>query len=220
MALPSHALVKLAPYMRKAKILSLGYPDILVKPEEVEKLFGYKPTKFTDQKWHGVEEKCPNSLELFKQLESQVTIVDFAKVVGMETVADLNYPHDFGKFDLVIDPGTIEHCFNIGQALLNAANAVRAGGVIFHISPMTMLNHGFYNLNPTLFYDFYIQNGWDILELKILPFRTPTISVTGRFDVHTEHLIRVLAKRKTEDPLKMPIQTKYLEKMAAEKEKK
>ena len=65
----------------------------------------------------------------------------------------------------MIDAGTIEHCFNIAQAILNAAQAVAPGGHVFHAPPMTMLNHGFYNLNPTLFHDFYGQNGWTVERL-------------------------------------------------------
>jgi hypothetical protein len=28
-----------------------------------------------------------------------------------------------------------------------------------HVNPCTMVNHGFYNLNPTAYKDFYKQNG-------------------------------------------------------------
>src|SRR3990167_9695948 len=126
MALPFHALKKLEPYMRGAKILSLGYPDLMASKEEIESLFGYKPTKFTEaHKWHKTKEPMPESLELFEAIGAKLTIVDFTQERGMEKVADLNHPHDLGKFDLVIDPGTLEHCFNIGQAFLNAANAVK-----------------------------------------------------------------------------------------------
>lgn len=215
MALPYHALKRLEPLMRGAKILSLGYPDLMCSADEIEKLFGYKPTKFTDaHEWHKVKNPFPETIELFEAIGAKATIVDFTAERGIEKIADLNHPHDLGKFDLVIDPGTLEHCFNIGQAFLNAANAVRPGGSICHLSPMTMLNHGFYNLCPTLFNDFYLQNGWEIKELKIMPSSGPRIHSTGRFDMHTEHLIRVLATRTDGSSLKYPVQTKYLEKIA------
>jgi SAM-dependent methyltransferase len=217
MALPFHALKKLAPYMRGASILSLGYPDLMASALEIEQLFGYKPTKFTDaHEWHKTKNPMPESLEFFEALGSKVTIVDFTADRGVEKIADLNYPHDLGKFDVVIDPGTLEHCFNIGQAFMNAANAVKEGGVICHLSPLTMLNHGFYNMNLTLFNDFYLQNGWDIKELKIISAGWPAISTTGRFDMHVEYLTRVLAIRTNSASLRYPIQTKYLDKMKAE----
>lgn len=213
MALPFHALQAIKPHLR-GKVLSLGFPDIQATPEELESLFGFGPTKFDGENnlWHGNKEPLPDALELFSALGIELTVVDYTRDRDMEVIADLNYPHDFGKFDLVIDPGTLEHCFNIGQAFLNAANAVKAGGAILHLSPMTMLNHGFYNLSPTLFHDFYFQNGWDVKDLAIIPFVKPKIHATNRFSMFQEYLARVIAVRGTEDPLKYPTQTKYLKK--------
>lgn len=215
MALPLHALNKLKPLL-KGEVLSLGYPDLDVTAAEVETLFGYKPTEFTKANvWHGRKDPLPETFELFDHLGAKLTVVDFTDERGMEKIADLNDPHDLGKFDLVIDSGTIEHCFNIGQAWKNAANAVNIGGHIFHLSPMNMPNHGFYSLSPTAFYDFYSQNGW-VVELKIIA-RPSNVSTTDRFCVLSEHLVRCLAKKTHEEPLKFPIQTKYLNKMRARK---
>ena len=219
MALPYHALKRLEPYMRGAKILSLGYPDLMASVGEIEQLFHYTPTKFTEaHKWHKTKDPMPESMEMFWHIGAEITIVDFTSEHGVEKIADLNHPQELGQFDLVIDPGTLEHCFNIGQAFINAANAVKVGGVIFHLSPMTMLNHGFYNLNPTLFNDFYFQNGWEVRELKILPSSYPILHSTKRFDMHTEYLMRVLVERTNGAELRFPVQTKYLKKMAAKNE--
>ena len=217
MGLPLHALKALKPYL-KGKVLSLGYPDLIVSSKDIEDLFGYKPTKFTQvHEWHGRKEPLPETLELFEHLGSELTIVDFTSETGTEKIADLNNPHDLGKYDLVIDSGTLEHCFNFGQAFLNAVNAVKVGGVIMHISPLDILNHGFFNICPTLFSDFYMQNGWKLMELKILPCRLPLIHPTNRFDLRTENIIRVLAERMEDSTFKFPIQQKYLEKMKAKK---
>lgn len=216
MALPFHALKRLEPLMRGKSVLSLGYPDLIATKEEIEGLFGYKPQKFTDaHEWHKVKGPLPETCELFEKIGSSLTVVDFTADRGMERIADLNHPHDLGEFDLVIDPGTLEHCFNIGQAFINAACAVKEGGFICHISPMTMINHGFYNLCPTLFNDFYGQNGWKVEELKIMPVHAPQIHTTHRFDMHQEHIIRTLASRTGGATTRFPVQTKYLEKMAS-----
>lgn len=211
MALPVHALTKLAPLL-KGEVLSLGYPDLDATAEDVERIFGYKPTRFTKaHEWHKRKHPMPETEELFEHLDARLTVVDFTKDRGIEVVANMNEPHDLGQFDLVIDPGTLEHCFNIGQAIMNAANAVKLGGHILHISPLNMPNHGFYNLNPTLFHDFYTQNGWTA-EMKLIA-RPIQVSPTDRFIVHSEHLVRCLAQKHDDSPLKMPIQTKYLRKM-------
>jgi hypothetical protein len=210
-ALPLHALSKLAQLL-KGDVLSLGYPDLDVTADQIHKLFGYMPKRFTTaNEWHGRREPFPETEELFERLGAKLTVVDFIKDRGMERIANLNEPHDLGKYDLVIDPGTLEHCFNIGQAFMNAANAVRVGGHVMHISPMTMMNHGFYNLNLTLFSDFYTQNDWTVHDLKVIS-RPFNVHQTDRFFPHTEHIVRCLAERETGAPLKMPIQTKYLKK--------
>ena len=97
--------------------------------------------------------------------EVDLTCVDLVSERG-EIVADLNEPQDLGEFDLVIDHGTTEHCFNVGQAIKNAAKAVKVGGHIFHSPPLWMVNHGYYNFCPTSLWDFYDQNGWEIKRFE------------------------------------------------------
>lgn len=211
MALPYHALKLIAPYLKDASVLSLGYPDITVNAIQIEELFGYTPKKFTSgNKW--IKEPIPDSEELFAKMGSELTIVDYVRERNCEMLADLNYPQDLGQFDFVIDPGTLEHCFNIGQAMMNAGNAVKPGGRIFHISPMSMINHGFYNLCPTLFYDFYEQNGWSIESFCIVALADPVCKTTARFTTTLEHLVRTMVRRDGNAPLRMPVQSKYLEK--------
>ena len=96
---------------------------------------------------------------------------------GNELIVDLNYPNASflleGKYDLVIDNGTLEHCFNAGEALINAARMVKQkGGFIFHINPLSMINHGFYNFCPTLLFDFYDQNDFKILLSSATGFKS------------------------------------------------
>lgn len=213
MALPLHALKVIAPYLKGAEVLSLGYPDLIVSKESLEKTFGVKVEKLTDaNEWHGVRDKLPDTIEFFQSMGAKLSIVDFTQDRGMEVVANLNDPHDLGKFDLVIDPGTLEHCFNIGQAILNAANAVKVGGRLFHLSPLNMANHGFFNICPTMYHDFYSQNGWSA-EMAVIPARDIPAHQTERFNAFVEYLVRCMATRNSDAPLKFPIQTKYLKKM-------
>jgi SAM-dependent methyltransferase len=214
MALNINALAMLAPYLRDAKILSLGYPDLLVSKDQLKKMFGVDTTKFTNGgEWHGIGEPLPDTAEFFESLNSTFECVDIYQETGLEKVLDLNYAHDLGSFDVVIDSGTIEHCFNIGQAIINAAKAVKVGGVILHTPPMSMMNHGFYNVCPTLLHDFYTQNEWQIDQMKavnckgLVPFES-----VKRFSLQPEVSIYCLVKRVKDGELKYPTQTKYLEK--------
>jgi hypothetical protein len=212
-ALTRAALALLAPHLPGKRVLSLGYPDIVAPADEVERLLGVRPTRFTDfGRWHGVTYPLPETSELFEAIGARLECVDIRASRGVERVVDLNHPCDLGAHDMVLDAGTIEHCFNIAQAMINAAGAVAVGGAIFHAPPMTMLNHGFYNINPTLLHDFYTQNGWRI-ELLLGATRQGTFAVpaTQRFAGAPEASLYCIARRTAADALRFPTQTKYLQ---------
>lgn len=59
------------------------------------------------------------------------------------------------QYQLVIDTGTLEHCFNVGQAFMNVAVSVSIGGVILQAAPLNRFNHGFWSFSPTADHDFF-----------------------------------------------------------------
>lgn len=223
MAIPRYALQMIAPHMKGARVLSLAYPDLLITKEEVQKMFGFTPTRFTKRNvGHGLPDPLPETAEVFRSVCWSFDCVDVARLTNIERIVDLNYPAELGEFDLVLDPGTTEHCFNIGQALMNAAGAVVPGGRIMHLSPMTMINHGFYNLCPTLFHDFYTQNGWTVECLKAHERREDgeylgdlTGKTASRMKCGPEYGLCVLVQRTSSAPLKFPVQAKYAEMLKA-----
>ena len=217
MALNKDALTKLAPYLRGASVLSLGYPDILASAEECHELFGVeaKVVSGTGEQ-HGIKRDLVETMDLMAMIGAKFECVDVQRWRGHERVCDLNEPQDLGKFDLVIDPGTTEHCFNIGQAVKNAASAVKVGGHIYHGSPMTMINHGFYNICPTMLWDFYEQNGWKIVMMEARSTHTvggkAINSIFARTRIATvspESSIICMAQRRTDAALIWPMQEKY-----------
>lgn len=210
MALTRDSLEILKPILKNRTVLSLGYPDIVLTPGEVKDLLGVEVTTTTQHgKRHGADKPLAETQEVFKKLGCELTCVDIVQDRGCEIVRDLNYPQDFGEFDLVLDPGTIEHCFNIGQAILNAANSVKVGGFIFHSPPLSMVNHGFYNISPTLLHDFYAQNGWVIKHMSVRnKDGLQQFHPTGRFKAPPECSVFMVAK-KIIHSYRFPIQTKY-----------
>jgi len=87
-------------------------------------------------------------------------------------VHDLNQPvpETFcNRFDLVLDAGTLEHIFNISQALFNCMRMVRVGGKLVIDGPVNnCMGHGFFQFSPELFFTlFSAANG----------FRTDTVTV-------------------------------------------
>lgn len=69
-------------------------------------------------------------------------------------------------FDVVLDSGTIEHVFEIGQALRHCLAMTRPGGRIIHLTPASnSVNHGLYSVSPTLYEDFYTTSGCELERL-------------------------------------------------------
>jgi SAM-dependent methyltransferase len=98
-----------------------------------------------------------------------VESIDFYDAEKPTHVLDLNRPVPaalHGRYDLVYDGGTTEHCFAAAEALSNALRLARTGGRIIHHLPLNnWIDHGFYQFSPTLFFDFYGANGCDSLSL-------------------------------------------------------
>jgi hypothetical protein len=184
----------------------------VARAEDIRRLLGVSVTRFTDfGGWHGVDYPLPETLHVFDAIGARLECIDIRPSRGIERVVDLNVPCDLGSHDLVIDPGTVEHCFNIGQAILNAANAVAPGGCIYHSPPLTMINHGFYNVSPTLLYDFYLQNGWTIEAFTGATAKaTFQIPPVARFVAPAEAYLYCVARRTSTAALRYPTQSKYL----------
>jgi SAM-dependent methyltransferase len=103
--------------------------------------------------------------ELFRMLGySTVESIDVYDAERPTHVLDLNRPLPpplLGRFDLVYDGGTTEHCFSVPDVLGNATRLLKTGGRIIHHLPLNnWVDHGFYQFSPTLFFDFYAANGF------------------------------------------------------------
>lgn len=161
-----------------ARIASFGYPDIVSSEQRVLRWLGTRECEYRKDaeeicRWHGLKkQRIPDAGSFFAAFGAKLDVYDIAEIRGAEIICDLNQPQDFEHlscYDFVLDVGTIEHCFNIGQAAKNMASLLKADGIIYHGNPLAMGNHGFYGLNPTWFADFYGQPGFELLWCKIMP---------------------------------------------------
>lgn len=98
----------------------------------------------------------------FKSVDS----MDCSEYEGASLICNLNddIPTTlYNKFDVVFDGGSTEHMFNVPKAFENYNKMLKVGGLIIHSLPSTgYLDHGFYMFSPTLLYDYYSQNHWNI----------------------------------------------------------
>jgi hypothetical protein len=204
-------------------VLAFGYPDILATPKEAQELLGSEPLPAAGENVPAAHKRGESCVETGAAFKAAGVVsfycIDLFPSRGVETAVDLNEPlwpdiEEADRFDLVIDAVTIEHCANVGQALMNAARMVAIGGRVFHSPPVSMVNHGFYNICPTLLADFYEQNGWKVEHLTAFLLKdhvARAVSPRGRTRVEPESLLYFLARRQdSAGPLHWPTQGKYL----------
>ncbi|OAI51419.1 hypothetical protein AYO47_07150 [Planctomyces sp. SCGC AG-212-M04] len=108
---------------------------------------------------------------LFRSLGfDDVLRLDVSDYEQCDELLDLNAQetpaHLQGKFDVVLDSGTLEHVFDLPAALRHASRMVKPGGRIIHLTPSSnCVEHGFYSVSPTLFHDFYGANGFELADI-------------------------------------------------------
>jgi hypothetical protein len=154
--------------------LTLGIPEIYATPDELynwfPNLIGQPCTlKLTDisitTNETGQRLGWVTADTFFRSLGIlDVTSVDIPSCEHQpDLIHDLNIPipQNFSnRFNLVIDPGTIEHVFDIKTGLTNIVRALKIGGVIIQQVPVYSFNGGYYSINPIVLNDFYAANGF------------------------------------------------------------
>ena len=94
-----------------------------------------------------------------------VSTIDVSSYENVDIIHDMSYPikkeyHD--KFDFIFDSGSLEHIFNFPQALENISKMLKVGGTFFLSVPSSnYIDHGFYSISPTLFFDYFEANGFN-----------------------------------------------------------
>ena len=104
---------------------------------------------------------------LWKAFGLDAIAVDVCDYEGA-CLVDLNEPIPDalrGSASFVFDPGTLEHVFDVRQAMFNIADMLIPGGWVLHHNPYQgWPNHGFHTPSQCLFHDFYAQNGFSCVE--------------------------------------------------------
>lgn len=74
-----------------------------------------------------------------------------------------------GTYDYIFDGGTLEHVFDTAKALVNISKILKVHGKVMHINPANnSMTHGLYQFSPNLLPMFYANNGFDVIEAKIM----------------------------------------------------
>ena len=224
----AHRMLRKRHADRRLQLLALAYPDLAVPKAALETVVGADlvaalPVRADAAEvcdWHGLPPDTPiyDSQALFDRLGFDLTVTDIAALRGIERIVDLNepLPDDLRRrFDLVVDPGTCEHCFNVGMAFRNVCEAVRQGGMLVHLAPLSMINHGFWNFSPTVYPDYFDANGFRLLHMAAedqdLQGGGVPVAFEGfrRMPAPPNGVLHVVAERIDERRPVWPVQRKY-----------
>lgn len=101
--------------------------------------------------------------------------MDVFRDEGATIVHDLNLPvpeNLRNQFDVVLDNGTLEHVFNVPQALQNCADLCAVSGHVVIMAPANnYCGHGFFQFSPELFYrTFSPANGFSDARVQLLEY--------------------------------------------------
>ena len=84
-----------------------------------------------------------------------------------------------GRFDVLLDVGTIEHVFDTRQVLINYLSLVRSGGSICIHTPVSgYCWHGLHTFHPTVMRDALTANGCEICYESFSDIRGTDIEVS------------------------------------------
>lgn len=152
---------------------------------------------------------------------ASMTAIDFH---GTEKALklDLNYPIELPhRFHAVLNLGTAEHVFNIAQVMKTIHDYTLPGGLMIHGIPFTgWYDHGFYNVQPTFFWDLAQANNYGLvvylyvehqpLKFVQLQKREDIIELVKQKQVAENALLYcVLRKPLADQPFRVPIQGYY-----------
>ena len=224
-------VIKAYPKTAPLDVAFLSYPDLMLTPEQVinefdfidKKEIVYRSDSEEIKRWHDLKhlDQIIETKDLMKKLGCNPIFFDLKKIRGDEIILDLNLPLEsihLGRYDLVIDSGTLEHCFNVGVAFENMCKLVKVNGAILTAAPVTMVNHGFWSFNPCLYENYFRHNKFDILHLSLACGKGNDIKVenmldksqtNSRISVPSETSIMAVAKRTNHSTYEFPIQEKY-----------
>lgn len=162
----------------------------------------------------------------------KVFVFDVSNYEGADYVIDLNYdvdPKYHERFDVILDSGTLEHVFDTSCALANYVKMLKKGGrLIFFLPCSNAINHGFYSLQPNVFFDFFGANGFSDFNCYLMEessfnvykkskiYRYDYISSLTEYPISTKNTIEVcfFATKNSDanlEKIQKPIQGMYLE---------
>jgi len=166
------------PQLMKGKVLQLGRQHTFLRLNKLRQI----------SRQFGLDTQGNYFVQLPESAEVSVSDITLFQSLGFDSVESMDYSnyespthvHDFNlpvpeelheQYDAIFDGGTLEHIFNFSESLKNIHRLLKTGGIVIHASPSSnRVDHGFYMFSPTVFYDYYLANGFEIIKSYIFEY--------------------------------------------------
>lgn len=164
-----------------SRTLTLGRQQIFVSPKEVGAVADRFGVPFqASGAWKAGTGYCEPFLHGFGAKE--VDSMDASDYEGATIRHDLNQPVPqelHGRYDCILDGGTIEHVFHFPNAIRSCMDMLAVGGHYVAITPAdNQIGHGFYQFSPELYFRiFSAANGFEV-RTALLQTATDWLEVT------------------------------------------
>lgn len=118
-----------------------------------------------------------DDMSLFSTLGFEtVHSCDISASEGPTFTLDLNDPIPetlHGRYDVVVDSGTIEHVFDLKAVLRNIHLLLKPGGRVIHMTvPVSnYVDHGYHAFSPQLLFEYYAVNNYRIASSYVIFFK-------------------------------------------------
>src|SRR5688572_7074261 len=145
------------------RTLTIGRQNLLITARNLEKLaneFAFAPADLTNiEPQSALTYVEPLLTRILKATE--VESLDASSYEGATHIHNLNLPlpeNLRGRYDTILEAGSLEHIFNFPAAIQNLMQAVKVGGAIFIQTPANnYFGHGFYQFSPEVFYRVFTE---------------------------------------------------------------
>lgn len=140
-------------------VMEIGSQDIHADVQELNTVLSATLKKKTNV-------KCPKDIYALLGLESYQCIDADGRhgAYVFDLNEDIRATGFNNQYDLITNYGTTEHCINQYNAFKNIHDLCGDGGIMIHYVPFQgYVNHGYFNYQPSFFYDMVRANDYSII---------------------------------------------------------
>ncbi|HRN37936.1 MAG TPA: hypothetical protein PLV70_01930 [Flavobacteriales bacterium] len=186
--------------------LTLGRQQMFISPKEARAMAESFALPFAlKEDWRSGTGYCEPFISALGA--GTIDSMDASDYEDATIIHDLNVPVSaelHGKYDCIIDGGTIEHVFHFPNAIRSCMDMLAPGGHYIGITPAdNQMGHGFYQFSPELYFRIFVPaNGFEVRTMLLqtpsewLEIRDPeVVGHRGTLTSSTPLMLAILARK-------------------------